>query len=193
MLNENDQKTILNYARAVLEAHLQEKSEPVFPSNVDAALFDERRGIFVTLKIGKQLRGCIGQILGYQPLRESLPEMTCAAAFGDPRFPPVTLEELKSVKLHISLLTVPKPVRSFNDIRLGTDGIIVTYGRKKGVYLPEVATETGWSQKEFFTSCALEKAGLSANKMEKALIEVFQTEGFEEEGYSFPSKGSKNS
>lgn len=193
MLNENDQKTILNYARTVLEMHLQGKPEPTFPSNVDANLFDERRGIFVTLKIRNKLRGCIGQILGYQPLRESLTEMTRAAAFGDPRFPPVTLQELRSIKIHISLLTVPEPVESFKDICLGTDGIIVTCGRKKGVYLPEVATETGWSQKEFFTSCALEKAGLSANELEKALIEVFQTEGFEEEGYSFPSKESKNS
>ena len=61
---------------------------------------------------------------------------------------------------------------------------IVTSGWKKGVYLPEVATETGWDAKTFFLSCATEKAGLTEAEAANARIEVFQTEGFEEEGYS---------
>ena len=60
------------------------------------------------------------------------------------------------------------------------DGIIVTLGWKKGVYLPEVATETGWDAKTFFENCALEKAGLTERELPKAMIEVFQTEGFED-------------
>lgn len=125
------------------------------------------------------LRGCIGQILGYQPLRESIREMTLAAAFKDPRFPPLSMEELKGLEVHVSLLTEPQPVASYKDIRTGTDGIIVTCGWKKGVYLPEVATETGWDQRTFFASCALEKAGIDQTELDKTRIEVFQTEGFE--------------
>ena len=106
-----------------------------------------------------------------------------SAATEDPRFPPLSLGELAFVRIHISLLTEPAPVESYKDVRLGTDGIIVTHGWKKGVYLPEVATETGWDQKTFFESCALEKAGITEGELAGASIEVFQTEGFEEEGY----------
>jgi uncharacterized protein (TIGR00296 family) len=98
----------------------------------------------------------------------------------DPRFPAVTADELDQLDIHISLLTRPKKVRSYKDIRLGTDGIIVSHGWKKGVYLPEVATETGWGQRSFFESCALDKAGLSLDDLARAEIETFQTEGFGE-------------
>lgn len=182
MLTEYDKKTILNYVRGVLEANLQHKAEPKL--SLQADLLNQRRGIFVTLKKEGKLRGCIGQILGYQLLRENLRDMTLAAAFEDPRFSPVTFKELQSIKIHISFLTLPTSIASYKDIRIGTDGIIVSYGRRKGVYLPEVATETGWDQKTFFTSCALEKAGLASDELDQAMIEIFQTEDFEEEGYS---------
>jgi uncharacterized protein (TIGR00296 family) len=107
--------------------------------------------------------------------------MTLAAAFEDPRFPPVALRELASIRIHISLLTEPAPVKSYKDIRTGIGGIIVTHGWKKGVYLPEVASETGWDARTFFESCALEKAGLTKEELADASIEVFQTEGFGEE------------
>lgn len=182
MFSESDKKTILGYSRKILEVSLQRDPEPELCLSAD--LLEAKRGIFVTLKKEKRLRGCIGQILGYEPLRQSIREMTLAAAFDDPRFPPVNLNELRLIKIHISILTVPKPVASYKDIRIGLDGIIVSCGRKKGVYLPEVAVETGWDQRTFFTSCALEKAQMTAAELDKATLEVFQTESFEEEGYS---------
>ena len=177
MLNPEEKQKILSYTKALLKAHLTHGPEPRL--ELDSGLMEQERGIFVTLKIQGCLRGCIGQILGYQQLRESVREMTLAAAFKDPRFPPLTLKELELVNIHISLLTVPSPIKSYKDIRLGTDGIIVTSGRKKGVYLPEVATETGWDQRTFFESCAMEKAGLTKHELSSAALEVFQTEGFE--------------
>ena len=177
-LKIEDQKAILDYARAALKAKLQNKPQPKL--SVASSVLDEKRGIFVTLKENGRLRGCIGQILGQKPLRESIREMTLAAAFEDPRFPPVTLEELKDIKVHISFLTQPAPVKSYQDIRIGTDGIIVSHGWKKGVYLPEVATETGWDAKTFFISCALEKAGISQQNLDQTAIETFQAEGFED-------------
>ncbi len=104
--------------------------------------------------------------------------MALAAALQDPRFPPVTADELDQLDIHISLLTRPQRIHSYKDIRLGVDGIIVSHGWKKGVYLPEVATETGWDQKTFFESCAFDKAGLSRDELAQTEIEVFQTEGF---------------
>ncbi len=177
-LSSADQKKILAYSHELLKAHLTAGPEPKL--ELHREIMEQRRGIFVTLKLRGHLRGCIGHILGDEPLRESIPHMTLAAAFEDPRFPPLALNELKDLKVHISLLTEPVPVKSYKDIRTGTDGIIVTRGWKKGVYLPEVATETGWDAKTFFESCALEKAGLTEQELPEAMIEVFQTEGFED-------------
>ena len=174
-----DQKAILEYSHAVLKAKLENKPEPQL--SVTSPMLEEKRGIFVTLKKKGQLRGCIGQILGMETLKKNLHDMTLAAAFKDPRFPPLTPAELKDVHIHISILTQPTPVKSYKDIRLGIDGIIVSHGWEKGVYLPEVATETGWDQRTFFESCAVEKAGINESDLGDASIEVFQTEGFEDE------------
>jgi AmmeMemoRadiSam system protein A len=178
MLSATETRKILVYARELLKARLTGGPEPRL--DLGREILEQRRGIFVTLKLGSRLRGCIGHILGDEPLGKSLRSMTLAAAFEDPRFPPLALNELKGLRIHISLLTEPVPVKSYQDIRTGTDGIIVTCGWKKGVYLPEVATETGWDARTFFESCALEKAGLSEPEFPKARIEVFQTEGFED-------------
>ncbi len=178
MLNKAEQQKVLSYVRELLEACLTGGPEPRLELGRD--VMEQKRGIFVTLKLRGRLRGCIGHILGDEPLRKSIHDMTLAAAFEDPRFPPLALDELKDLKTHISLLTEPVPIKSYKDIRTGTDGIIVTRGWKKGVYLPEVATETGWNPKTFFESCALEKAGLTEQELPDARIEVFQTEGFED-------------
>lgn len=177
-LSESDQRKILVYARGLLKARLMGKPEPDL--ELRREVVEQKRGIFVTLKLRGHLRGCIGHILGDEPLRESIHHMTLAAAFEDPRFPLLAPGELEDLKIHISLLTEPVPVKSYKNIRTGTDGIIVSRGWKKGVYLPEVATETGWDSKKFFESCALEKAGLTEQELPDAMIEVFQTEGFED-------------
>lgn len=172
-----EQQKILTYIRALLKARLTGGPEPVLDLPGDFLTW--KRGIFVTLKKKGRLRGCIGQIIGHEPLGESIRHMALAAAFEDPRFPPLALNELKDLELHVSLLTEPRPVSSWEDIRPGTDGIIVSHGCRKGVYLPEVATETGWDARTFFVSCALEKAGIDKSDLDRAKIEVFQTEAFE--------------
>jgi AmmeMemoRadiSam system protein A len=177
-LSFTDQKKILTYVRELLKARLTHGPEPKL--DLGREFLEQKRGIFVTLKLHGRLRGCIGHILGDEPVKKNIWRMTLAAAFEDRRFPPLTLDELEGLKIHISLLTEPVPVKSYKDIRTGTDGIIVSYGWKKGVYLPEVATETGWDAKTFFESCAMEKAGLLEQELPEAAIEVFQTEGFED-------------
>lgn len=176
MIDETEQKNILVYIRELLRARLTSGPEPKL--ELESGLLDEKRGIFVTLKIRGHLRGCIGHILGQEPLRKSIRAMAFAAAFEDPRFPPLALGELKDLEIHVSFLTAPVRIKSCKEVRTGTDGIIVSHGWKKGVYLPEVAIETGWDARTFFESCALEKAGLTEEELAEATIEVFQTEGF---------------
>lgn len=180
MLSQSEQQKTLRYINDLLKARLTHGPEPEL--DLSEEFLEKKRGIFVTLKRKGMLRGCIGQIIGHEPLRESIRRMALAAAFEDPRFPPLALSELDGLHIHVSLLTEPASICSYKDIRVGIDGIIVSCGWKKGVYLPEVAIETGWDAKTFFESCALEKAGLDETELSGAKIEVFQTEGFGGDG-----------
>ncbi len=178
-LSHSDKQKIVSYVRGVLENHFDpEKEKPV----LDAAspILNENRGVFITLKKEGGLRGCIGQIIATRPVRENLSEMALAAAFDDPRFGPITKEELPKLDIHVSILTIPQPVKSYEDIRLGTDGIVVRSGYRAGVFLPEVATETGWNQKEFFEHCARDKAGIHPKDFGNLSLSTFQTDSFGE-------------
>lgn len=176
-LSATDKQKIVKYVRSALENHFDPKKlKPIL--DVTSPVLNEHRGVFVTLKENDELRGCIGQIIATQPVKENLHDMALAAAFEDPRFDPVTAQELGRIDIHVSILTIPQPVQSYKDIRLGMDGIVVKHGFRTGVFLPEVATETGWGQKEFFEHCAREKAGISERDFDKVQILTFQTDSF---------------
>jgi AmmeMemoRadiSam system protein A len=132
-------------------------------------------GCFVTLKNGQQLRGCIGQFVSDKPLVELVTEMAQASATGDPRFfdDPITTAELDELDVEISVLS---PLKRTNDplsLRLGVDGIYIKRGWAGGCFLPQVATETGWSKEEFLSYCCAHKAGLSADAWKDPKTEVY--------------------
>jgi len=180
--NETEQKALLKYARGILEAYYTKGGkEPEL--ELDSPILDENRGVFVTLKRQGHLRGCIGRIVAREPLRQNLKTMALSAALHDRRFRPVKAEELEDIEIHISILSDPRPARSYKEIRLGTDGIIVSKGFKSGVYLPEVATDTGWDQETFFTHCAINKAGMKPKELKDAQLRIFQTQSFGETGH----------
>lgn len=138
----------------------------------------EPRGAFVTLKTGEgELRGCIGTILPAGPLDETVVRMAVAAAVEDPRFPVVRLPELSRLRFEISALTVPEPVRDLQRIVVGRHGLIVTRGSRKGLLLPQVASEWGWDREAFLRHTCL-KAGLpqEAWRDPQTLVEWFQAE-----------------
>ncbi|MBF0253815.1 MAG: AmmeMemoRadiSam system protein B [Candidatus Omnitrophica bacterium] len=175
-LSSEEHTQLVTYVRQVLEAHFRNTPAPQLSMNSPVLL--SPRGVFVTLNKEGRLRGCVGRITTDRPVRETLPQMALAAALNDPRFPPVTESELDQLEIHISLLTVPERIDSWKDVRLGTDGLIVRRGAKTGVFLPEVADQTGWNQEEFFLHCATEKAGLRPDELSDAEVETFQTESF---------------
>lgn len=132
-------------------------------------------GCFVTLKNGEQLRGCIGQFTSDKPLIELVVEMANASATGDPRFfsDPITADELDQLDAEISVLS---PLQRTDDplsLRLGTDGIYIKRGCASGCFLPQVATETGWSAEKFLSYCCAHKAGLSADAWKDPETEVY--------------------
>ena len=118
-----------------------------------------RAGAFVTLRIGGELRGCIGFVEPACPLIETVAEAAARAAVEDLRFPPLTAEEFRSVEVEISVLSPLRRARSVGELEIGTHGIVVEAGRCRGLLLPQVAAEHGWTREEF-ASHASEKAGL---------------------------------
>jgi AmmeMemoRadiSam system protein A len=139
------------------------------------------RAAFVTLTIKKDLRGCIGDVMPRQALYKSVIANAINAAVNDWRFTPVTKDELSSIQIEISALTVPQPIISYNLIRLGTDGVILKKDGYSALFLPQVAPEQKWTLEETLTHLSL-KAGLPSDGWKKgASFEVFHAEVFGEE------------
>jgi AmmeMemoRadiSam system protein B/AmmeMemoRadiSam system protein A len=132
----------------------------------------ERRGAFVTLKKGGRLRGCIGHIAGRQPLADTVCEMAQAAAFEDPRFPPVTPSEAGDLQIEISAMTPLKEIDAIEEIQVGTHGLYIVNGSRSGLLLPQVASENGWDCHTFLEQTC-RKAGLPKAAWKAAGTRIF--------------------
>jgi len=181
-LSAADRKQLLALARKTIVYFLQHDKVPL-PSDLGIQVRDAakvRRAAFVTLKKRGELRGCIGDVLPRQALFQSVIENAVNAAVRDPRFPPVVPSECNELTIEISALTVPRPVASPDEIRLGTDGIILTKGPRSALFLPQVAPEQGWNLQQTLEHLCL-KAGMPRNAWrEGASLQVFQAEVFGE-------------
>lgn len=142
----------------------------------------EVRGVFVTLKQNGRLRGCIGTMAGSGPLYEELMRTAVEAALHDPRFPPMTCEELPITKFEISVLSPLRKIDSYQEIILGHHGILLTLNVHRSLFLPQVALEQQWNIEETLSHLAL-KAGLPADawRQPSCILHVFEAEVFGEE------------
>ena len=134
---------------------------------------DYKRGAFVTLKIDGNLRGCIGQIRARDPLHKVIADMAVAAAFDDPRFPSLSQDEYERLEYEISVLTPLERVKDFSEIEIGRDGLMVRLDMHSGLLLPQVASEYGWTVKEFLEQTCL-KAGLPKESYKDKFAEVYR-------------------
>ena len=174
-------RVLLTIARTAIEEYINSNIELDVDS--DDPELSQIKGAFVTLHKNNQLRGCVGNIIGYQPLYLTVRSMAIAAASQDPRFKPVERNELKKTELEISVLSQPRVIESIDEIALGTHGVIVEKGvLGSGVFLPQVATETGWSKEEFLSHLCSGKAGLAPDawKKDDVTIKIFSAEVFSE-------------
>ncbi len=171
----------LQLARQSLTAHFKGKLPP--PATGLPPIFQRRWGLFVTLKKRGQLRGCLGQIEPQQPLKKLIPQLAQAAALADPRFPPLTARELPQITIEISLLSPPRQLTNWRQIKLGRDGVIIQWQKRRGVFLPQVAKETGWSREKFLQNLCQQKLGLAADcyRWPESKIFSFQCQVFAEE------------
>jgi AmmeMemoRadiSam system protein B/AmmeMemoRadiSam system protein A len=182
-LEEPQKQLLLKVARGTLEAWVRDRKKPSFEDlgvQPDARLL-EPQGVFVTLKIHGDLRGCIGTIPPVKPLAEAVRDNAINAASHDPRFPEVTPEELASIEVEVSVLGLPTPVDSPRDIVLARDGVLLNKAGRGAVFLPQVAPEQGWTL-EMTLSALARKAGLPRDAWQSgAQLQVFQALVFHEE------------
>lgn len=174
-LSPDEKKVLMNVVKNTLEVVVNGGGVPRF-NNFNGKL-GEKWGAFVTLTKNGQLRGCIGHIIGTQPLITTVAQMTRAAALEDYRFSPVKPEELKDIEYEISVLTPIREIKDVGEIVVGRDGIIITQGVHKGLLLPQVATDYGWDLDTFLEQTC-RKAGLprDAWKDKNTKIEIFSAE-----------------
>ena len=172
-MNEAQKEILLKPARDTVEAVITQKPIPK-PESDDPEL-NANCGCFVTLKNQNQLRGCIGQFNSEMPLIELVVEMAKASAASDPRFVAdrITSDELDQLDIEISVLSPLKRTDDPSSLRLGVDGIYVKKGGASGCFLPQVATETGWSKEEFLSYCCAHKAGLPPDAWKDPKTEVY--------------------
>ncbi len=179
MLSPAERIALLRFARLTIVAHLKGTSPPAPVPLEDR---HDHAGAFVTLHVGHELRGCIGFPGSDRPLDEVIGRCAIAAATEDPRFPPLAAEELPGLEVEISVLTPIRPVADLSEIEVGRDGLVAQEGFRRGLLLPQVATEHHWDRETFLSHTCL-KAGLRPDAWRTgAKISRFQAEVFAENG-----------
>lgn len=159
-LSRNEQAALLRVARMTLEEYITKKTVPHFDAK--SPRLKEKRGVFVTLNKKGNLRGCIGYILPLAPLQQAVTDMTVSASTRDPRFPPVTKEEVKDIEIEISVLSPLRTIQAIDEIEVGRHGLYITRGANAGLLLPQVASSNRWNRTEFLKQTC-RKAGLPDN------------------------------
>jgi len=182
-LQPQEKKDLLKLARWTLE-YILDKGKLPSDSEIPITLTDRMKepgAVFVTLKINEELRGCIGEIFATKPLYKSVIQNAYNAGFKDPRFYPISKDELPKIKIEISLLTQPRKINHYKEIELGKHGIILRKGFYQALFLPQVAPEQNWNLEQTLQHLSM-KAGLPPDAYkEGAEFEVFEADVFHEE------------
>ncbi len=175
-----DKEWLLSMARQSITDSLEGRGTGIpIPEN---RLMHEKRAVFVTLHKKGELRGCIGHMVARDALYRAVWEMARSAAFEDPRFSRVGKKELEDINIEISILTPMQKISSIDEIVMGRDGVMVKQGYRSGVFLPQVATETGWDKETFLRHLCSSKAMLAPDAYldPRTEIYIFQVEEFSE-------------
>lgn len=182
-LTDQEKIKLLDISRKTLENTVKSNVPPSFSKDVVefSPKFTEMAGVFVTLKIKHNLRGCTGSIIPYQSMRESVVHNTINSALHDSRFMPVEGPELDDIEIEISVLSKIEKIDSYEDFENGRQGIIIKKGSASSVFLPQVANEQNWTRSETLSHLC-RKAGLPQDAWESSGMEfsVFTAEVFNE-------------
>jgi MEMO1 family protein len=171
LLDMPQKNRLLKIARHAIEGYIMTGRRPDVEEQ-DKTL-NREMGAFVTLHKQGRLRGCIGNIIGKGPLYSTVSDMAIESATGDPRFSPVTRDEIDDIDIEISVLSPLEEIDDADKIIMGRHGVLVKSGFKSGVYLPQVATETGWGRDEFMDSLCAQKAGIPKDSWRTGACQIY--------------------
>jgi AmmeMemoRadiSam system protein A len=180
-LTDKDKKDLLSIARTSIERFVKNRKKLEIEEKTIPSILKTPCGAFVTLKKDGNLRGCIGRFDASEPLYQVVQEMAIASSTQDYRFSPVESNEIPELKIEISVLTPMRRISSLDEIELGKHGIYIKKGNRSGTFLPQVATETGWTKEEYLGHCAQDKAGIGWNGWKDAELYVYEALVFGEE------------
>ncbi|TFH36467.1 MAG: AmmeMemoRadiSam system protein B [Bacteroidia bacterium] len=180
-LTYSEKTVLLKIARENISARLYEKAPPVTEEKIITPKLKETLGAFVTLTINGKLRGCIGRFMPSNPLWQIVRDMALSAAFSDTRFDPLGREELKKVRIEISVLSPLKKISEISEIEPGKHWIYISKDYKSGTFLPQVAEGKNWTVEELLGYISRDKAGLGWNGWRDAEIFTYEAMVFEEE------------
>lgn len=179
-LSEKDKIQLLEIARSTVEEYVINGKKPILDISQYSESVKTPCGAFVTLHKDDNLRGCIGRFDASEPLYEVVQEMAISAATKDYRFSRVGKDELKDIELEISVLTPMKKISSVDEIVLGKHGVYIVQGNRSGTFLPQVATETGWTLEQFLGHCSRDKAGIGWEGWKNADVFIYEALVFQE-------------
>lgn len=177
-LAENERRTLLEVARKAVQLAIEQRRRlEVAPL---PGRLGEPAGAFVTLRRVGRLRGCIGQLEPVEPLVRVVAHCAMAAAVEDPRFAPVSLIELSSLAIEVSVLSRLETI-AHDQVEVGRHGLVISQGLRRGVLLPQVAAEFDWTRERFLEETCL-KGGLDADawRIPGTHIQAFTAEVFSE-------------
>jgi AmmeMemoRadiSam system protein A len=169
-LSPKEKKTLREFARATIRARARGEALPGIPAETDALC--RKTGAFVSLHRRGMLRGCIGYVEAVAPLAQAVQEMALSAAFQDPRFEPLAVEELDGLEIEISVLTPFEKITDTERVEVGTHGLMIRKGHASGLLLPQVPVQFGWNRQTFLSQTC-QKAGLSPDAWQDSGTELF--------------------
>lgn len=176
--SDEERALLLRLAHDSISSALEHREISLEPPTPHLA---EPRGVFTSLYLHEELRGCVGYILPTCSVFRAVAETARAAAFDDNRFPPVSREEAPHLEIELSILSPAQPIRP-EDIEVGRHGLLINWHGRRGLLLPQVPVERAWDAQTFLEQTC-RKAGLPADAWQNgATIEAFSAEVFGESG-----------
>jgi MEMO1 family protein len=173
VVSEEEQKELLQKARKAIVRFLEDgkRGTPEPPNS--GGILNQIAGVFVSVYVNGELRGCIGNFANDETLNNSVQRMAVSATC-DCRFENLQKDDLDNMELEISVLSPLKKIKSVNEIELGKHGIYIKKGLNSGTFLPQVAIKTGWSLEEFLGRCSRDKAGLGWDGWKNAEVFIYE-------------------
>ena len=172
--SQKEKKIMLELARDAIEESLNDEKKREKDEDGIFASLGANHGVFVSVYVNNELRGCIGRLTTEDPLYKTIKKMAVAAATRDHRFPSVEARELKKMKIEISVLSPLKAIKSPDEIIPARHGILVRKGFNSGTFLPQVAARNGWDAEEMLAECADRKAGLGRDGWRDAELFTYE-------------------